>query len=258
MFFHAAKARLEYRMWGEVSPERPLIALLHEGLGCVEMWRRFPQALHEATKCPVLAWSRAGYGASSPRPAPWPLSYMQDEAEMVLPGILDQTGAQKIILLGHSDGASIAAIYMGAMNDPRILGGILLAPHFFVEDISVSSIRQAAIAYEQTDLRHKLKKYHGGNVDNAFWGWNRAWLDPGFRNWDITCFLDNITAPLLAVQGADDQYGTLDQLAALGRHCHAPVEMSVIEKCGHAAHLEQPEQTLDVISRFVKQLACPD
>ena len=254
MYLTLGKTRLEARFWGNQSGSKPLIVLLHEGLGCVNMWKSFPQNLAESTGCPVFAWSRAGYGRSSPRPPSWPLSYMEDEAERMLPGVLSSTGAKKIILLGHSDGASIATVYCGQKHDDRIAGLVLVAPHFFVEEVSVVSISRARKAWLEGDLRKRLEKYHGANVDDAFWGWNGAWLDPEFRNWNITRFLAAIQVPVLAIQGANDQYGTKAHIETLERLCPSRVEQKILADCAHAPHLEQPDKTLAAIVGFINQL----
>ena len=203
--------RLEYRMIGPRPDVVPTLLLLHEGLGCVGLWGDFPDKLAAATGCGVFVYSRAGYGQSSPVPLPRPLSYMHDEARETLPKLLDSIRFQRGLLIGHSDGASIAAIYAGTHQDHRIGGLVLIAPHFFTEDSGIASIAKAKQAYETGDLRGKLARWHA-DVDNAFKGWNGAWLDPGFRRWDITEQLAYIRVPMLIVQGADDEYGTVKQI----------------------------------------------
>jgi pimeloyl-ACP methyl ester carboxylesterase len=194
-------ATLEYRMIGPRPDEAPTIVLLHEGLGCAALWRDFPERLSEATGLGVFVYSRQGYGASSPCKVPRPLTYMHQEAIETLPKLLDAIGFESGLLVGHSDGASIAAIHGGAVADPRVRGLVLMAPHFFTEDMGIASIAEARTAFETTNLRERLQKYHGDNVDCAFWGWNRAWLDPEFRNWDLREFLPRITVPVLILQG---------------------------------------------------------
>jgi len=175
---------------------------------------------------------------------------MHDEGERVLPALLDAIGFRRGLTVGHSDGGSIAAIHAGATQDPRLAGLVLMAPHFFTEDMGIASIAEAKVAYETTDLRQKLAKYHGDNVDCAFWGWNRAWLDPDFRKWDLTAYLPKILAPLLTVQGADDQYGTLAQVEATAASA-GPSETLVLPGCGHAPFKEKPEESLAAIAAFV-------
>src|SRR5882762_484958 len=183
-FLRIGAADLEYRMIGPSPAQAPTIVMLHEGLGSAALWGDFPEKLQAATGVGVFAYSRAGYGASSPVKLPRPLDYMQIEALDVLPKLLDAIGFRRGILVGHSDGASIAAIYAGSHQDHRVQGIALIAPHFIVEDISVASIAGIKTAYETTNLKAKLKRWHR-DVDNAFYGWNAAWLNPEFRNWDI-------------------------------------------------------------------------
>src|SRR6201995_1081974 len=202
---------LEYRMLGPSPQDAPTIVMLHEGLGSAALWGDFPEKLQAATGAGVFVYSRAGYGASSAVQLPRPLDYMQREALDVLPALLHEIRFRRGILVGHSDGASIATIYAGGVQDHRIRGLALIAPHFVVEDISVKSIAGVKTLYEQGDLRTKLSRWHT-DVDNAFYGWNAAWLDPAFRSWDISEYLAYVRVPLLIMQGADDQYGTLRQI----------------------------------------------
>jgi pimeloyl-ACP methyl ester carboxylesterase len=232
-------------------PERaPTIVMLHEGLGCVGLWGDFPDRLQQATGAGVFVYSRAGYGQSSPVTLPRPLSYMHDEARDVLPALLDAIGFKRGMLLGHSDGASIAALYAGTHQDHRVGGLVLIAPHFFTEDMGLAAIAEAKTAYESGDLKPRLARWHK-NVDNAFYGWNGAWLDPGFRKWDITEQLAYIRVPLLIVQGEDDQYGTVKQIEAAERECYCPVEVALLKGAKHSPQREQPEATLAAITGFV-------
>jgi pimeloyl-ACP methyl ester carboxylesterase len=242
--------RIEATFHGPSPDRAATLVLLHEGLGCVAMWRDFPRVLAERTGYGVLAYSRPGYGKSDPVPLPRPLSYMHDEALAVLPAVLDQAGIRKTILVGHSDGASIATIYAGSRQDFRVRGLALMAPHFFVEDISVRSIAEARQAYETGDLRERLARYHD-HVDVAFRGWNDAWLDPKFREWSIVDELAHVRVPMLIIQGKGDQYGTDAQLALAQRETYCPVETLLLDDCRHAPHIDQPEATLDAIAAFV-------
>ena len=241
---------LEAMCLGHPPSESPTIILLHEGLGCVALWRDFPEALSEATGCGVFLYSRAGYGQSDPVALPRPLDYMTREATLVLPGIIDAVGADNVILLGHSDGATIAAIHAGLVSDARVQGLVLMAPHFFTEADGLASIRQARAAYEQGDLRGRLAKYHA-DPDVAFLGWCDAWLDPGFRHWNVAHVLDGIRVPVLAVQGEDDQYGTKAQIDQIAARSAAPIDIEMLPECGHSPHLEKPEETLSCVARFV-------
>lgn len=251
-FLEVAGHTLEYSFHGPQPSQAPTILLLHEGLGCAQLWGRFRERLAQAAGCGVFAWSRAGYGKSSPVELPRPVTYMHGEAQNVLPALLDAIELQKGVLIGHSDGASIAAIYAGSFDDPRIAGISLMAPHFFLEDISIKSIREAKVAYETTDLREKLARWHD-HVDVAFRGWNDAWCNPDFHDWDLTEFLPQIRVPVQIIQGADDQYGTLRQLEVAQEKCIVPVETLVLQDIKHSPWREAPEQTCDALARFCEQ-----
>ena len=244
---------LEYRMIGPAPSDAPTIVMLHEGLGSAALWGDFPQSLQAATGMGVFIYSRAGYGASTPVTLPRPLDYMSREAFDVLPALLDAIGFQRGVLLGHSDGASIAAIYAGGTGDHRVRGVVLIAPHFIVEEISVASIAGIRKTYETTDLRSKLARWHQ-NVDNAFYGWNDAWLDPDFRRWDISEYLAYIRVPVAILQGEDDQYGTIRQIEIAKDECYCPVDVTVISGAGHSPHREVSELTLATISEFARRI----
>jgi pimeloyl-ACP methyl ester carboxylesterase len=252
-FLRIGASELEYRRIGPAPEDAPTIVLLHEGLGSARLWGDFPDRLQAATGAGVLAYSRAGYGASSPATLPRPLDYLQIEALEVLPKLLDAIGFRRGLLLGHSDGASIAAIYAGGAVDHRVRALVLIAPHFIVEDISVASIAETRRAYETEGLRSKLARWHG-DVDNAFYGWNDAWLDPGFRSWDISEYLAYIRVPVAILQGADDQYGTIRQIEIARDECYCPVDVTMIPQAGHSPHREAPEATLDAISEFAGRI----
>jgi pimeloyl-ACP methyl ester carboxylesterase len=249
-FLDIGAQRLEYRFIGPQPDKVPTLVLLHEGLGCVGLWNDFPDKLAAATGTGVFVYSRAGYGKSSPVTLPRPLSYMHDEARGTLPKLLDAIGFRRGLLIGHSDGASITAIYAGSHQDHRIGGLVLIAPHFFTEDPGIASIVEARKAYESGDLRARLARWHG-DVDNAFKGWNGAWLDPQFRKWNITEFLAYIRVPVLIVQGEDDQYGTVKQIEVAEQECYCPVEVALLPGARHSPQREAPEPTLKVISDFV-------
>ncbi|TCK06983.1 alpha/beta fold hydrolase [Marinobacterium mangrovicola] len=227
--------------------------LLHEGLGCVALWKNFPQALADATGMDVVAYSRAGYGDSSPVKVPRPLSYMHEEAEVWLPKILASLDYKKLMLVGHSDGGSIALIHAGSCADPRISGVITLAAHVFNEPVCVASIEQAKEVYEQGGLRDSLARYHGDNVDVAFWGWNQAWLHPDFMAWNIEEYLPGIRVPLMAVQGENDEYGTTDQINAICRQAGGACEPVLLPNCRHAIHRDAPAELIGAISGFISK-----
>jgi pimeloyl-ACP methyl ester carboxylesterase len=254
---HIGASDLEYRMIGPAPADAPTIVMLHEGLGSTALWGDFPDRLAAATGFGVLVYSRAGYGASSPVTLPRPLDYMHVEALEVLPELLDAIGFRRGLLLGHSDGASIAAIYAGSVQDHRVQGVVLIAPHFIVEDISVASIAEIKTAYETTDLKSKLARWHS-DVDNAFYGWNSAWLDPKFRDWDIREYLAYIRVPVAVLQGADDRYGTIRQIEIAQEECYCPVDVTIMAGAGHSPHREAPGTTLEAIVEFANAVLQED
>jgi pimeloyl-ACP methyl ester carboxylesterase len=252
-FLEIGSQQLEYRMIGPRPEAAPTIVMLHEGLGCVGLWREFQDRVQAATGLGVFVYSRAGYGQSSPVELPRPLSYMHDEARETLPRLLETIGFQRGLLLGHSDGASIATIYAGSRQDHRIGGLVLIAPHFFTEDAGIASIAEARKAYDCGDLRARLARWHV-DVDNAFKGWNDAWLNPEFRKWDITEYLAYIRVPVLIVQGEDDQYGTVEQIEDAERECYCPVEVALLPNARYAPQRDAPEAALNAISEFVTRV----
>jgi pimeloyl-ACP methyl ester carboxylesterase len=247
--FDLGGARLEYRFVGPPPDKAATLVLLHEGLGCVGLWGDFPDRLADATSMGVLAYSRAGYGNSSPVTLPRPLTYMHDEAIEILPRVLDAAGIRRAVLVGHSDGASIAAIHLGSIKDRRVTAATLIAPHFFVEEIGIAEIEMAREAFTHGTLREKLARWHS-DVDNAFWGWNGAWLDPAFRRWDIRAYLPRIEAPILVMQGRDDQYGTLAQVHTAQEQCDGPVETLILDGVRHAPHREAADRAVTAIAEF--------
>ena len=245
--------RLECRWWGAHDSAGPSLVLLHDGLGCVAMWRDFPALLHQRTGLPVFAYSRAGYGGSDPAELPRAMNYMHVEGRKVTGAVLDAAGIDDAVLVGHSDGASIAIVHAGALAGepkPRIRALALLAPHVFCEDMSIESIRAAGDAYRSGRLRERLARYHRDQVDDAFFGWHDAWLRPEFRQWSIEAFLPGITAPTLLIQGERDAYGSAAQLDAIERGVAGPVTRAWLEDCGHAPHRERPVETLEAIGTF--------
>jgi len=252
-FLEFDQQRLEYACWGPSPDQAPTIVLLHEGLGCVALWRDFPEKLAQATGMGVLAYSRAGYGQSSGKALPWPVTYMTDEAVQVLPKVLDAIGFQSGILMGHSDGATIASIYCGAVEDFRVRGLVVMAPHFFTEPMGLAAISQAKKAYDEGDLKARLGKYHR-DVENAFRGWNDSWLNPSFQSWNVADVIDYLRIPALAIQGASDEYGTLAQIEELETRSYAPVDVEILEDCGHSPQVDQPEKVLGAVSEFAARL----
>jgi pimeloyl-ACP methyl ester carboxylesterase len=252
-FLQADGKRLEYRCWGPAPDQAPTIVLLHEGLGCVALWRDFPQRLVEATGFGVMAYSRAGYGQSDPADLPRPLDYMTREAVDVLPAVLEEVGFRRGVLMGHSDGATIAAIYAGSVEDFRVRGLVLMAPHFFTEDMGLAEIAKARQAYVTGELRGRMGKYHR-DPDATFFGWNDVWLHPDFIKWNVAEVIDYLRIPVLAIQGREDQYGTLAQIREIEDRSYAPVDVEILEDCRHAPHLDQPQAVLNVVANFTARL----
>jgi pimeloyl-ACP methyl ester carboxylesterase len=247
-------ARLEYRMVGSEPSAAPTIALLHEGLGSVGLWRDFPDRLAAATDMGVFVYSRRGYGESSPITLPRPVSYMHDEALEVLPKLLDAIGFKCGLLVGHSDGASIVTIYAGGVQDHRVRGLSLMAPHFTVEDTNIASIAKLRAEYESGDLRQKLARWHR-DPDQAFRGWCETWLAPEFRNWDILESLSYIRVPVQIIQGDLDPYGSMRQVEMAQEECYCPVDVTILPGVGHSPHREAPDATLAAIADFVDHLS---
>lgn len=244
---------LEYACWGPPPSAAPTIVMLHEGLGSVGLWRDWSAELADATGMGVLAYSRAGYGRSSPVALPRPLDYMSREAEDVLGAVLDTVGTERCVLLGHSDGASIAGIYAGSVSDMRVRGLILIAPHFFVEPEAIVAIRAAGRAYADGDLKAKLARHHD-HPDAAFWGWHDAWTDPGFAAWNVADAIDHWRVPLLVIQGLADPYGTVAQVREVEDRTYAPAELLLLEGCGHAPHQERKDEVTAGIVAFCSRL----
>lgn len=244
--------RLEGRCWGPPPQDALTVVLLHEGLGCVALWKGFPEQLVAATGMGVFAFSRQGYGASDPCALPRPVDYMEREADQVLGSVLNAVGIRQAVLIGHSDGGSIAALYGGMVCDSRLQGLVLMAPHFFVEDVSIEAIEAARDAYETGGLRSRLERHHA-HVEAAFRGWNDAWLNPEFRDWDISGYLQQINVPVLALQGKDDPYGTAAQVNVIARRMDDLASVHLLGNCQHAPHLDQTDVTLDLIRNFVER-----
>ena len=256
------RIHLEYRWWGPGGGPGPVLVLLHEGLGCVATWRDFPALLHRRTGLPVFAWSRTGYGGSDPADAPASCGlHARRRPRRSWVRSSTRPESQEAVLVGHSDGASIAIVHAGTHAQPpgsRIRALVLLAPHVFCEDVSIASIRAAGDAYRDGGLRERLARYHGNQVDAAFFGWHDAWLLPGFRQWSIEGFLPDITVPVLLMQGAQDAYGSPAQIDAIERGVAGPVTRRWLAGCGHAPHRERPRETLDAIDAFVGRLISTD
>ncbi len=249
--------RLEVQRIAGSSAQAPELVFLHEGLGSVSLWRTFPAQVAAATGCPVTVYSRYGSGESDVLGEARAVRFMHDEALQSLPEVLAQLEIENPILVGHSDGGSIALIFAGSSQTQAsggVRGLVLLAPHVFVEDLSVASIAEAKVRFETTDLPEKLARHHR-DAAKTFWGWNDIWLHPEFRSWNIEEYLSRITCPILAIQGRDDEYGTMAQVQAIGRQAGGPVEIMELAECGHSPHRDQTQAVLEAIREFVGRMS---
>ena len=251
-FLQVGGHRIEYERIIVARDDRPTLVLLHEGLGSMAMWRDFPGRLAHATGCNAVVYSRYGYGKSDPLGEDRGVRYMHDEALVALPALIDKLAIPWPILVGHSDGGSIALIHAGA-GKRAVTGVVTLAAHVLVEDVSVASIAAAKTAFATTDLRARLARYHD-NVDVMFRGWNDIWLHPDFRAWNIEEYLPGIACPVLAIQGEDDEYGTMEQMRRIGAKVK-DVELLALEDCRHSPHRDQPDAVLEAVTRFVDRIA---
>ena len=248
----AAGHSLNYSWTGE-EDRRPVLVFLHEGLGSIRQWRDFPARLAEATGCRALVYDRYGYGQSDVLAEPRrTVHFMHDEAVIALPELAKALNLKNPILIGHSDGASIALIHAGAGHAVR--GVVAMAPHVFIEPICLSSIRSATEAFERSDLEKKLGRYHR-DARKTFYGWADVWLDPQFKGWDIRAdYLPGVRCPVLAIQGHDDEYGTMAQLDEIKRRVRGPCQLLKLENCGHAPFRDQPEKVTSEVVSFLKSL----
>ena len=245
--------RLEYRDYPAAEAGQPTLMLLHEGLGCVHMWRDFPDKLATATGCRVVVWSRAGYGGSQAYSEPRQLRYMHREAEEALPALIAALEIERPILIGHSDGGSIALIFAGAHPDVPLAIAVM-APHEFVEDVTLVGIRDARAAWENTDLPKKLQRYHHEQTERVFSDWNDTWLSPPFRDWNIEACLEKIRCPVLAIQGEDDEYATMRQIDTIAERIPG-TQLLKLANCGHTPQRDQEAAVLDALKAFVRNHA---
>ena len=252
-FLDLPPLRIEYRMAGPRPDKAPTLILLHEGLGSASMWGDFPEKLAAATGFGVFAYSRVGYGNSSPAQLPRQLDFMHVEAREVLPRILDAIGFRQGLLVGHSDGASVAAIYGGTVQDHRVRGLVLMAPHFIVEDVTIRSIAEIRNAFDTTDVRQRFQRWHA-DADATVRGWTDVWLNNDFSTWDLTDELAYIRVPVLIIQGEDDHYGTVRQIEIAQEECYCPVDVLLMPGIKHVPHREAAEQTLNAIADFGARL----
>jgi len=248
-FVNVRGRSLEYRRIAAAA-DSPTLVFLHEGLGSISQWRDFPARIVAGTGLPAIVYARYGHGQSEVLQQPHGVDFMHRDALEFLPEFLRQLGIERPILIGHSDGASIALIYAGAGHP--LQGLVAMAPHVFVEDISIQGIVAAKRVFETTDLPQKLARHHRDPL-KTFYGWNDVWLAPAFRGWNIEGFLPAIKCPLLAIQGQDDEYGSMAQVDAIARQVSGPVEVLKLEHCAHSPHQDQPEIVAKAIVEFVKR-----
>lgn len=244
---------LEYRDFPASEPNRPVLVMLHEGLGCVALWRDFPERLAARTGCRTVVWSRAGYGASDPYGHPRRPDYMHVEAQEALPAFLAALEIERPFLVGHSDGASIALIYAGSFPD-RPAGVIAMAPHEFVEKETLAGIRNAREIWATTDMRQKLARYHR-DPERVFHDWNDTWLSPAFRGWNIEEYLPAIRCPVMALQGHEDEYATMRQIDAIAEQVPGGAELLKLRACGHSPHRDQPEAVSSALAEFIQRVS---
>ena len=250
---HRLRARW-LRPPAESASDAPTLLFLHEGLGSIAQWKGFPAALVAATGLPGLVYERWGFGGSEPLVLPRPRDYLTEEAEVALPDLLRACGIERPLLIGHSDGGSIALLYAATFPE-RPVACITEAAHVFVEDVTLAGIREADVAWRSTDLPARLARYHGEQAETVFRGWTETWLRDDFRDWRMTERLGAITCPLLVIQGADDQYGTLAQVEAIVDGSAGPATPLIVPDCGHAPHAEQQEVVLQAMAAFIGEVS---
>jgi pimeloyl-ACP methyl ester carboxylesterase len=252
-YLNASGKQLEYT-WAHRPPvaDEPVLVFLHEGLGCIAMWRDFPTQMSASLDMPGLVYSRAGYGGSDPITLPRPITYQEDEAKGALNEVLDTLGIRQSILIGHSDGGTIGLIHAGCDTEERVLGAVTMAAHVFNEQICIDGIKEVQKVWDTTDLREKLKRYHGENVDVAFHGWNDTWQRDDYWHWNVEQYLPAITCPLLVMQGIDDHYGSMKQVDAIIDGAGGAAEKLMLPNCGHNPHFDQSDMTMNAIRTFIQ------
>jgi pimeloyl-ACP methyl ester carboxylesterase len=253
-FVTAGGYRLHLRQLTGERSDRPTLVFLHEGLGTIGVWDDVPEAVCRATDCPGLIYERPGYGASDPRPPPWPVDVLEQEAEIVLPALLEELGIDRPVLIGHSDGGTIALLHAAAFPD-RVCGVIALAAHVVLDELTFAGVSALERSWrEEAGLRAELQRAHGPGAAPLFRGWSGLWLDPARRSWSIVDRLSHIVCPVLAIQGSDDEYGLLAQLDAIADGVAGPAERVVVPNCGHDPHHQARTDVLACMIRFVRSL----
>ncbi|MBU0987097.1 MAG: alpha/beta hydrolase [Proteobacteria bacterium] len=256
-YVNVAGCRLRVKRITPLAPappkKYPTLIFLHEGLGCIELWRNFPETVCASANRAGLVYDRKGYAGSDPYAGPWPEDYLALESTTYLPGLLTACAIDDAVLIGHSDGGSIALI-TAATRPNRVRGVITEAAHIFVEKITLEGIRQAVKSFATTDLKEKLARYHGDNTETVFYRWADRWLSPEFFDWNIEAYLSKITCPLLVLQGADDEYGTAAQVEGIAGQVSGPVETILIPDCGHVPHFQAKDRVLAEMTRFINMI----
>lgn len=246
--------KIEVKWHRSADRQRPVLVFLHQGLGCVDLWKDFPEKLADMTRCPAFSFSRLGYGGSDKCRLPRKVNFMHTEAISFLPRIMDAAGIQKHIIIGHSDGGSIGIIYTGYHQPPRQLGLITMAAHVFCEPVTVEAIEIAGQRYKTGDLKSRLEPYHKHNTEYAFRGWNDVWLNPVFMHFNIQRYLSRIHVPVLAIQGKQDPYGSDEQIRSIRKNCPA-ARTVLLESCQHSPHVSHPEASLSLMAQFIRKAA---
>ena len=235
----------------KLAKDRPTLVFLHEGLGCIELWRDFPETLCQSTGCPGVVYERKGYGGSARLADPWPLNYLQEESSTYLPALLNECRINDAVLIGHSDGGTIALL--AAASDTHSVSAVITeAAHIFVEDITIEGIRQAVKAFETATLKEKLARYHKENTETVFYRWANRWLSPEFYHWNIEEYLPMISCPVLVLQGEDDQYGTPAQAEGIASQVAGSGSARLIPGCGHVPHFQAKDIVLKEMTEFIR------
>lgn len=244
------KLRVRHLKQKRTNNDTPTIVFLHEGLGCIDLWKDFPNLVAEATGLDIIMYERQGHGESDPLNSPRPLNYLEVEAEVYLSQLLQQLKIDRPILIGHSDGATIALIYAALYPVSMV---ITAAAHVLVEEITIKGIQEAVSNYDKNNIRAKLERYHGNKANDLFWAWANTWLNPEFKSWNVTHYLPKINCPALLVQGKEDEYATLKQLHLIADYLEAPTEVWEIDNCAHAPHIQAKQRFLEKLKCFIKE-----